>query len=239
MQSATASKAANRPGQQTIKQPPQSRARFSGRCSPQERTTLVKNKTRLGRFNSSPPRDKIAPMKASVFIATSLDGFIARADGGIDWLGEPEEDGEDYGFGKFFASVDTLVMGRNSFEKVMSLGSWFYGTTPVVVLTHRSLDVPAGLSSPVIPLSGSPAEVVEELARRGAKHLYIDGGKTVQAFLEAHLIQRIIITRIPVLLGEGIPLFGPLQQDIKLRHIETRAFDNGLVQSEYEVIDPN
>ena len=174
-------------------------------------------------------------MKASVFIATSLDGFIARRDGGIDWLPEPELEGEDYGFGKFFETVDYLVMGRNSFEKVMTLGGWFYGTTPVVVLTHRSLDIPEGLSSPVITLSGSPAEVVAELASRGAKHLYIDGGKTVQAFLDAGLIERMIITRIPVLLGDGIPLFGPLRQDIKLRHVATRAFDDGLVQSEYEV----
>ena len=90
-------------------------------------------------------------------------------------------------------------------------------------------------SSPVITLLGSAAEVIAELENRGAKHLYIDGGKTVQAFLDAGLIQRIIITRIPVLLGEGIPLFGPLQQDIKLRHVETTAFDDGLVQSEYEV----
>jgi dihydrofolate reductase len=174
-------------------------------------------------------------MKCSVFIATSLDGFIARKDGGIDWLPEPENETEDFGFGKFFSTVDYLVMGRNTFEKVLTLEGWYYGDTPVVVLTHRPLDIPENLASKVFTLSGTPEEVVDQLAERGGKHLYIDGGKTVQDFLAAGLIQRIIITRIPVLIGEGIPLFGPLQQDIKLRHVETRSFENGLVQSEYEV----
>jgi dihydrofolate reductase len=174
-------------------------------------------------------------MKCSVFIATSLDGFIARPDGGIDWLPEPESETEDFGFGKFFETVDYLVMGRNTFEKVLTLGGWYYGETPVVVLTHRPLDIPEKLAPKVFTMSGTPQEIVAQLAERGAKHLYIDGGKTVQEFLAAGLIERMIITRIPVLIGEGILLFGPLRQDIKLRHVETQAFENGLVQSEYEV----
>lgn len=174
-------------------------------------------------------------MKASVYIATSLDGFIARPDGSIDWLGEPSDDGEDYGYQKFIDAVDFLVMGRNTYEKVLSFGQWPY-VKPVVVLTSRSLDIPSDIASKVETISGLPSEVVDELSRRGAKHLYIDGGKTVQSFLKAGLIQRIIITRIPVLLGEGIPLFGPLDGDIRLRHVDTQSFADGNVQCEYEVV---
>jgi dihydrofolate reductase len=173
-------------------------------------------------------------MKASVYIAASLDGFIARPDGDIDWLGEPSKDGEDYGYEKFMDTVDFLVMGRNTYEKVLSFGQWPY-TKPVVVLTSRPLDIPDDIASKVETMSGSPSDIVDELSKREAEHLYIDGGKTIQNFLVANLIQRIIITRIPILLGDGIPLFGPLQQDIKLRHIETRAFADGNVQCEYEV----
>jgi len=170
-----------------------------------------------------------------VYIATSLDGFIARRNGDIDWLGKPPA-GEDYGYKKFMDTVDILVMGRNTYEKVQSFGFWPYGKTPVVVLTTRPLVIPEELAPSVETMSASPADVVAQLAERGAKHLYVDGGKTVQAFLDAGLIQQFIITTIPVLLGEGIPLFGPLQHDIALRHVETRAFPTGVVQSGYEVI---
>jgi dihydrofolate reductase len=174
-------------------------------------------------------------MKASVYIATSLDGFIARPDGDIDWLGEPSKDGEDYGYQKFIDTVDFLVMGRNTYEKVLSFGQQWPYSKPVVVLTSRLLKVPDELAKSVETMSGSPADVVDELSKRGVEHLYVDGGKTIQTFLNADLIQRIIITRIPVLLGEGIPLFGPLNKDIRLMHVETRAFADGIVQCEYEV----
>ena len=173
-------------------------------------------------------------MKGTVFIATSLDGFIARPDGDIDWLGEPSKDGEDYGYQKLMDTVDFLVMGRNTYEKVLSFGQWPY-SKPVVVLTSRPLNIADELANSVETMSGLPADVVGELSKRGAEHLYVDGGKTIQEFLDVDLIQRIIITRIPILLGEGIPLFGPLRQDIKLRHVETRAFADGNVQCEYEV----
>lgn len=174
-------------------------------------------------------------MRASVFIATSLDGFIARTNGDIDWLGEPQEGGEDQGYQAFIDTVDFVVMGRNSYEKVLSFGiPWPY-EKPVVVLTNRPLDIPPEQKSKAEAMSGSPSKIVAQLSERGAKHLYVDGGKSIQGFLDAGLIQRLIITRIPVILGTGIPLFGPVQQDIKLRHIKTRAFDDGNVQSEYEV----
>ena len=146
------------------------------------------------------------------------------------------DEGEDYGYHAFFDSVDALVMGRNSYELVRTLGEWPYGTKPVVVLTSRSIEIPESMAATVETMSGSPTEVVRRLAERGAKHLYVDGGKTIQAFLAEGLIQRLIITRIPVLIGSGIPLFGPVPGDIHLRHAETRAYPNGLVQSEYEVV---
>jgi dihydrofolate reductase len=175
-------------------------------------------------------------MKTSVYIATSLDGFIARPDGELDWLGSPSGDGgEDYGYNAFIDTVDVLVMGRNTYEKVLTFDAWPYGEKPVVVLSNHSLPIPDPIAEFVEVMACSPSELINLLSKRGAKHLYVDGGKTVQRFLDAGLIQRLIITRIPVLIGNGIPLFGPLQRDIRWRHIDTRVFDGGLVQSEYEV----
>ena len=181
-------------------------------------------------------------MKAYVYIATSLDGFIARENGDLDWLPGADrshvevnpEDG-DFGYQAFIDSVDVLVMGRGTFEKVLSFGAWPYGSKRVVVLSSQLTQLPDGLPQTVELKSGLPVDVVKELAASGAHHLYIDGGKTIQAFLNAGLIQELIITRIPILIGSGLPLFGPVQQDLQLRHIETRAFSNGFVQSKYVV----
>lgn len=174
-------------------------------------------------------------MKATVFCATSLDGFIARSDGDVSWLGDPSEGGEDGGFSALMESIDYLVMGRNTFEKVLSFGEWPY-SKPVIVLTSRGLKVPESLSDKVETMSGSPAQVIAVLASKGAKHLYVDGGDTVQRFLRAGLIQNIIVTTVPVLIGVGIPLFGKVDDDIRLQHLETRTLPHGLVQSEYRVV---
>lgn len=176
-------------------------------------------------------------MRASVYIATSLDGFIARENGDLDWLSgaDIEGSGEDYGFHEFMDSVDILVMGRKTFEKVVSSDEWLYGNKQVIVLSSRPVQIPSDLAGTVESQSCTPTELVKQLSERGARHLYIDGGKTIQGFLNAGLIQQIIITRIPVLIGEGIPLFGPVFKDIKLQHIETSSFANGFVQSRYEI----
>lgn len=176
----------------------------------------------------------------SVFIATSLDGFIARSDGGIDWLNEANRlvpTGEDCGFGEFMASVDALVMGRNTFEMALSFGSWPYGSTPVIVLSSRMLALPADVADTVSLFSDSPAALVAELSAQGLHHLYIDGGRTIQSFLAAALIDDITITIIPILLGSGIPLFGPVPADIQLEHLSTHAYDFGFVQSKYRVVE--
>ena len=172
-------------------------------------------------------------MTASVFIGTSLDGFIARLNGSFDFL--PAGGGEPHGYEEFFAGVDALVIGRKTFEVVLAFPEWPYGDKRVVVLTSRSLDLSAVRSARVEQMSGTPAEIVARLEVTGAHHLYIDGGITIQEFLRAGLIRRLIITRVPVLIGEGIPLFGKLPHDIKLRHISTQQYPSGLVKSEYQV----
>ena len=172
-------------------------------------------------------------MPVSVFVGVSVDGFMARPDGGLDWL--PEGGGEPHGYAEFIESVDALVIGRNTFEIVLAFDPWPYGSKRVVVLSSRVLDlgmVPGGTAE---QMAGEPAEIVAALAASGANHLYVDGGITIQRFLAAGLVERMIITRVPVLIGEGIPLFGPLPHDVRLDHVATRSYPGGLVQTEYRV----
>ena len=159
-------------------------------------------------------------MKASVFIGTSLDGFIARANGDLDFL--PPGGGEPHGYDEFMATVDALVIGRKTFETVLTFDTWPYGEKPVFVLSTRPL-APAPPGAVVERMSGAPADIVSQLTARGIQHIYVDGGITIQRFLQDGLIQRLIITRVPVLIGTGIPLFGPLPRDIVLRHVGDTA----------------
>ena len=172
-------------------------------------------------------------MTVSVFIGTSVDGFIARPNGDLDFL--PEGGGEPHGYDEFMASVDALVIGRGTFETVLAYPVWPYGTKRVVVLSSRPLDLSAVRGNVVEQMAGPPAEIVSKLAASGAHHLYVDGGITIQGFLRAGLVQRLIITRVPVLIGEGIPLFGTLAHDLQLRHVATQHYPSGLVKSEYHV----
>lgn len=168
----------------------------------------------------------------TVFIGLSVDGFIARRNGALDFLPEAPE---DHGYEALMASVDALVMGRATFETVLGFGGpWPYGDKRIVVLTSRPLDMSA-IAGRVEVMSGEPAGVVARLEASGARNLYVDGGATVQRFLAAGLIDRLVLTRVPVLIGEGIPLFGPLPGDVRLRHLATRSFPSGLVQTEYAV----
>ena len=170
-------------------------------------------------------------MKASIFVGTSLDGFIARSNGSFDFL--PPGGGEPHGYHEFMATVDALVLGRNTFDAVVRFPQWPY-EKPVFVLSSRRLS-PTPAEVAVERVSGDPADVVDQLAARGIGHIYVDGGITIQRFLQAGLIQHLIITRVPVLIGSGIPLFGPLPRDIALTHVTTRQYASGLVQSEYAV----
>jgi dihydrofolate reductase len=172
-------------------------------------------------------------MTVSVFIGTSVDGFIARPNGDLDFL--PPGGGEPHGYDEFMAGIDALVIGRKTFETVLTLAAWPYRHKRVVVLSSRPLDLSAAHGGVVEQMAGAPAEIVSKLAASGAHHLYVDGGITIQRFLRAGLIHRIIITRVPVLIGDGIPLFGALPRDIRLRHVATQHYPSGLVKTEYHV----
>lgn len=174
--------------------------------------------------------------RGHVFIAASLDGFIARRDGGIDWLNLAAAEGEDHGYDRFMAGMDGLVMGRNTYETARSFGAWPY-KKPVVVLS-RVLEghaVPRDIADRVRFWDCGPRDAMQRLEAEGWANAYVDGGRVIQAFLRAGLIGEMIVTRIPVLLGEGIPLFGPTNGDIALAHLRTRAFGSGLVQSHYRL----
>jgi dihydrofolate reductase len=172
-------------------------------------------------------------MTVSVFIGASVDGFIARPNGDLDFL--PEGGGEPHGYNEFIAGVDAIVIGRKTFETVLAFPDWPYGDKRVVVLSSRPVDLSAVRGGVVEQMSGSPAEIISKLAASGAHHLYVDGGVTIQGFLRAGLVQRLIITRVPVLIGDGIPLFGSLPRDLRLRHVATQHYPSGLVKSEYHV----
>lgn len=180
-------------------------------------------------------------VKCSVYIATSVDGFIARPDGDIDWLLRPEyaaSNMKGLKYDDFISTVDALVMGRNTFEKALSFDSWQYENTPVIVLTSRALAIPDYLQGKVRIEFGAPEQIVAKLGSEGKKHLYIDGGITIQRFLEARLIHEITVTRIPILLGQGIPLFGGNCVEQPLTLIDSAVSENGFVQDRYEVQKP-
>jgi len=166
----------------------------------------------------------------------SIDGFLARPDDALDFLQTGEQ--EPHGFKEFLASVDVVVIGRRTFEVVIKLGHLaLYGNKPVIVLSSRPLDFSSVKSAIVGQTSGEPKEIVRQLKARGFQHAYLDGGITIQRFLAAGCIDRLVITRVPVLIGAGIPLFGAVPRDIQLRHVVTHSYTGGLVQSEYEVAD--
>ena len=177
-------------------------------------------------------------IKVSVFIATSLDGYIARPDGDVSWLEdiEPLEDGNDAGYGAFFGAIDVLVMGRGSFEKVLTFEPWPYGDKPVIVLSKSLTEVPEALRGTVRIEALPPQALLEKLSQDGYKHVYLDGGNVIQSFLWEGLVDDMVLTTVPVLLGAGRPLFGHLDKDIKLRLVACQSWPNGMVQSTYEVL---
>lgn len=180
-------------------------------------------------------------MKVTAYLALSVDGFIAREDGDIAWLHDPRhvDEGEDYGFASFIQAVDVMVMGRHTFDKVMSFENWPYGELKVVVLSRKGVAVPSALQATVSVRALEIPALTRALETEGYRHIYADGGQVVQGFLQAGLVTDLILTRIPRLLGKGIPLFGPMASDTFLKHQATRAFPGGMVQSHYQVIAPS
>jgi dihydrofolate reductase len=172
----------------------------------------------------------------SVFCGVSLDGFIARPDDALDFLeGDDPAPDADYGYDEFMAGMDAVVMGRRTFNVVEGFDTWRY-PKPLFVLSSQPVDLTAvrARGAVVAHLSGEPHEVVGQLAARGLHQLYVDGGTTVQRFLRAGLVDRLIVTHVPVLIGQGIRLFGPLAHDIGWKLVRSRSFDNGMVQCEYQ-----
>jgi len=170
-----------------------------------------------------------------VYIATSLDGYIATEDGDVDWLSEiPNPNNSDYGFNDFIQKIDAIVMGRNTFEKILSFGQWPY-PKKVFVLSNKLKEIPEELTDKVEIIAGDIKSVTAGLNKRGFLNLYIDGGKTIQSFLKENLIDEMIITRIPILLGSGIPLFGKLEKPIRFDLVETEILDDLLVKSHYKI----
>lgn len=175
--------------------------------------------------------------QCSVFIAQSLDGYIAKPDDSIEWLDAvPELDGDfDFGYSALFESVDALVFGRRTYNKVDSFADWPYGEKPIIVMSRTA-------SAPTVPQDRrvtftreTPKELVDRLTAEGATRLYIDGGQLIQAFLRANLIDDLNISTIPVLLGDGIPLFGELPAEVWLDLQQSDSFANGIVQTQYRV----
>lgn len=167
--------------------------------------------------------------RCSVFIATSIDGYIARPDGTFDFLSIVERPGEDYGFAEFFATVDALVIGRNTYETALGFPEWPYAGKRCVVLTHREAPSVHGEQF----FAGEPAALVDQLGLSGAQRLYVDGGAVIRQFLLEGLIDDLTLSVIPVLLGNGIPLFGPELPEQRLALQNSRAYDSGLVQLTY------
>ncbi|OYU17448.1 MAG: deaminase [Rhodobacteraceae bacterium PARR1] len=174
---------------------------------------------------------------AEVFIATSLDGLIARADGGIDWLiGRPVPEGEDFGYASFMQGIGALVMGRQSFDKALTFPEWPY-PVPVVVMSRSParITVPDHLRDRVQVTDAAPEAILSDLAAQGVARVYVDGGQVVRVFLRAGLIRRMVVTMIPVLLGEGRPLWGHGAGDIDLALVTARHWPNGFAQLEYRL----
>jgi len=167
-------------------------------------------------------------VRVTYYVAASLDGFIAKSDGAVDWLSVVEVDGEDYGYADFFRSVDGLLMGRATFDKARELGEWPYGTRPCWVWTRGTLD-----SKPeaVIETAASPSTIIETAQNQGLKHLWLVGGaQLASVFAAEKLITTYVVSIVPVILGTGVSLFEGLGTPRYLELMESRPYASGLVQ---------
>lgn len=178
---------------------------------------------------------KSARPKISVFIATSIDGYIAKRNGDIDWLtkftpptGESED--KDCGFSKFFSEIDALIMGRNTYEVVSGFDTWPYQGKRVVILSSKLTSV----CQQAELFNGNIARLIENLHADGIKHIYVDGGVTISQFMDMNLVDELIISLIPVVLGSGIPLFDKVNNEKWYQLVSSRPYSNGLVQLKYE-----
>jgi dihydrofolate reductase len=173
-------------------------------------------------------------MSNIVFIAASLDGYISDRDDGLDWLQSvPNPDSLDFGWADFMDRVDALVMGRKTFEKVCSFDCPWPYSKPVFVLSNSLSSLPEGYAGKAELISGPLSDVLATIHGEGHRDLYIDGGATVQNFLREDLIDEMIITVLPILLGGGAPLFGELAEPMDFEHVKTEVLLDAMVQTHY------
>ena len=174
-------------------------------------------------------------MKTSVFIGTSLDGFIARENGDIDWLVQYANEEAVRAYEEFISRIDAIVIGRGTFEKVLGFPAWPYNEKlKVFVLSNSIKQVPDKVREKVTLLSMRPRELLNYLSGKGFAFVYVDGGRVIQDFLKDDLINELIVSTAPVLIGSGIPLFGYLGTDLQFKHRRTEIYSNGLVRSCYD-----
>lgn len=173
------------------------------------------------------PGDNVKRPRCSVFIATSADGYIARPNGAIDWLDRVQ--GPDYGYAAFFASVDTLVMGRATYDTMLGFGDWPYAGKRVIVLTHR----PATPRRDEVFTSATPLELLAQLP--DTRRIYVDGGAVIRQFLAANLIDDLTLSIVPTVLGDGLRLFAGGEGEHALALDSTQAWPTGLVQLRYRL----
>lgn len=177
--------------------------------------------------------------KISVFIATTIDGYIAKEDGSIDWLNKFNEtvpSGEDCGYKSFISTVDILVMGRKSFEKVCEFDSWPYDVPVIVLTTQSNYYIPEYLKTKVTISLENPKDLIMRLTSEKIKHVYLDGGQTIQRFIKENLVDEITITLIPILLGGGCPLFGLINKEVLLKQSRCQVYDFGCTQMTYQLV---
>lgn len=176
--------------------------------------------------------------KVSVFIGMSLDGFIARKDGDIKWLDNENKKvtyEEDFGFTNFMQSVDALIMGRNTYEQVLTFDNWPYKVKSIIVLSTKDIRIPSKLTKTVTISQESPKELIGQLSNQGIKHIYVDGGITIQNFLSEGLVDEITVTIVPIIIGEGKSFVKSLPKDILLIHLKTTVFEFGFIQIKYRI----
>lgn len=184
-------------------------------------------------------------MKCSAFIATSIDGYIARKNGDISWLqnaGNADADmGEnrDMGFKNYLSSVDCIIMGRNTMEKISTFNltdeEWPYGTIPIITLSTTLKSAPENMKNRVEIYAGDTFVLLEQLEKKGYTHAYIDGGATIQHFINLALIDEMTVTRVPILLGEGLSLFGKTSGDIRITEVTSKSFPNDFIQEKFSL----
>ena len=173
-------------------------------------------------------------MKNIVYIATSLDGYIAGEDGNLDWLHDvPNPTGDDLGFANFMDSVDCLLMGRVTYETVRGFGGEWPYPKKVFVLSNNLKKIPDELKDKVEIINGEIKDVLKKIHGSGHKNIYVDGGKTIQSLLSLDLIDELIISTIPILLGKGCRLFGELSKPLKFKLEDSKVLINYIVQSKF------